>query len=272
MMTHRLTIVLLFSVSLFAAPPEPKPKVRLAFVVEGEAIRSALGAQAASYVTKVETEVKCLLEKQFPFLDWVTSGTAPYSLTLVMQERQDLLDHVHSLQYRASVRAGDPPTHTIYDFSDPVPDPKDLQADLLNRIKADVKRSQEQTKNHFASQVPIVRRIDIENKFVLLPVAGIHAETALFQVDFLEGSSRRGGIRLGTPLDAPQKGIYCAIDEFTYPPHINKVQWDDGIPGVIREKGNSVAVKVKSFTPRAHENTNAGAVTSLGSGGTRCDI
>ncbi len=272
-MTHRLLIVLLFSVSLSAAPPEPKPKVRLRFTIEGEAILNALGAQAPAYVTKVETEVKCLLEKQFPYLDWVTSGTAPYALTLAMQQRQEVFDHVHSLQYRASVRAGDPPTHTMYDFSDPVPDPRFLQADLLKRIKADVKKSEEQIRNHFASQVPIVRRIAIEDKFVLLPVAGIQAETALFQVDFMEGTSRLGGMRLGTPHDAPQKkGIYCAIDEFTYPPRLNKVQWDEAIPGVIREKGNSVAVKVKSFTPRAHENTSGGAVTSLGARGTRCDI
>jgi hypothetical protein len=272
-MTHRLLLVLLFSVSLSAAPPEPKPKVRLTFAIEGEAIRTALGAQATAYETKVATEVKCLLEKQFPYLDWVTSGSAPYELTLTMQQRQDVFDHVHSLQYRASIRAGDPPTHTMYEFSDPVPDPKDLQADLLKRIKADVKKSEEQTRTHFASHVPIVRRIAIENQFVLLPVTGIQAQTALFQVDFLDGTAHLGGIRLGTPHDAPQKkGIYCPIDEFTFPPTLDRVRWDDAIPEVIRKNGNSVAVRVKSFTPRAHENTSRGAVTSLGAKGTVCDI
>lgn len=273
-MTRALwSILALFCcVSAAASPPEPKPKVRLTFLIEGDAIKGALGEQPSAYMTEVETAAKCILEKQFPYLEWVTSGNPLHSLTLVLMERQAVLDLEHALQYRASVRLGDPPTHAIYTFDDPAPDPKDLQADLLDRIKKDLTKSEAETRRHFASQVPLVRRIGIDNQSVILPVTGISAEQAHFQVSFMEGTARRGAVLLTTPLDAPEKGIYCAIDNFDYPPDISNARWHSGIPKVIREKGQNVTVTVKDFTPRAHENTSGGTVTALRPTRTQCDL
>lgn len=256
-------LVLLICSPVCMAAVEPKPKVKVTFVIAAAGIRGDLAAGLPAVVSSVQTAVKSVLDARFPFFDWVTTGTAPHTLTLTLRERQASLDVEHVLAYTGSVGAGTAPVHVLYPWDDPPPDPRDLTASLVARVQADVAKSEAELKAYFVSHLPLVKRVDIENKFVLLPVAGVHAENARFLVEFSGGK-----IELKDPLDAPNKGIYCAISNFLFPPQING-PWHDDIPTVMRERAQNVQVKVKEFTPKAHENTSGGSVTALPGGGSR---
>ncbi|HEX2122972.1 MAG TPA: hypothetical protein VHL59_15170 [Thermoanaerobaculia bacterium] len=257
-------LVLLMCSPVCMAAVEPKPKVKVTFVIAAAEIRGDLGAGLPAVVASVQTAVKSVLDARFPFFDWVTTGSAAHTLTLTLKERQGSLDIEHVLAYTGSVRSGSvpAPVHVLYPWDDPPPDPRELTASLVARVQADVAKSEAKLKAYFVSQLPLVNRVDIENRFVLLPVAGVHAESARFLVEFSGGK-----MELQDPLEAPDKGVYCAISNFFFPPQING-PWHDDIPTVM-ERAQNVKVKVKEFTPKAHENTSGGSVTALPGGGSR---
>ena len=253
-------LVLLIGSPVCTAAVEPKPKVKVTFVIEAPGIRGDLDAGLPAAAAAVQSAVESVLDARFPFFDWVASGPAPHTLTLTLKERPGSFDVEHVLAYTGSVSAGTAPVHTLYAWDDPPPDPRELTASLVERVRADAAKSEAELKAYFVSHLSLVKRVGLENKFVLLPVAGVHAEAARFVVEFSGGR-----IDLQDPLDAPEKGVYCAIANFLFPPEING-PWHDSIPAVMLQKAQSVQVKVKEFTPKAHANTSGGSVTALPGG------
>lgn len=268
-MTKRLLppILIIFMVcgGSSAAQLDARPKVRVTFVVEAAGIRKNLKSELLPCVTTVQDKAQQDLQKRFPFFEWTTSGEATHTLVLTLSETQTSFDIEHVLSYTASIGNGNAPVHVIYPVEDPpVVDVRSLKDDVIARTIADVARAESELKNYFTRHVPLVRRLDIEKRSILLPVADVHPMRALFLVDFQDAAAKRGTIQLFKPQDQPA-GIYCEIAAFQFLPDIPETTWDDRIPGVIK-RVRKAEVKVQEFTPRPYANTSDRSVTTLREG------
>jgi hypothetical protein len=258
-------VVLAMSAPACLASVEARPKVKVTFASEAAGVNKDLGAARAEATAAVAATAAQRLAELFPYFDWVTTGAAAHTLTLTLRARQGSLDVEHVLIYTATLRVGADPLHVLYPWDDPPPDPADLKNDLVQRVRNDITASTAELKAYFVAHVPLVTRVDVDKKFVVVPVAGVHAEDAKFLVEF-EATAMPGRMRLKDPLEAPNKGIYCSIENFTLPPDFNNAEWGDAVAKVLREQARNVTVKVKEFTPKAHPNTSGGTVTSLTGG------
>jgi len=257
-----------------AAPPDARPKVQVTFVIEPSesektgiepaGIRTNLKDLLTATIADVQDGVRADLQTRFPYFEWVTAGPATHTLTLTLREVQGPLDVHHELVYTASISDGNPRVHVIFPVEEPPGDDAvPLRSDIVTKVRADVARSEAELKRYFTMHVPLVKRVDIEGKSILLPVADVHPERALFLVDFSDAAANRGTIRLFRPQDQPP-GVYCEIEVFQFLPEIPQTPWHNRIPTVLRTEVQRVEVKVLDFTPRPFANTSGGSVTSLG--------
>jgi hypothetical protein len=275
-MKRRLLLSLLsmwLGASAAHAALEPRPQVRVTFSIEAGELRDDLGTEADSFTATVQARVRDILEKHFPYFDWVTTGTPERVLKVTLRQRQAAGDLETVLEYQSTAVPGEPLVHVLYDWLNPPPhDAPLLKESLLNtktkgdpgKIPADVLDSAPGLRTYFISQVPLVKRVDMSVKHILLPVSNVHPETARFLVKFDDADAKQGRIKLFEPLDDGTRGIVCRIDHFNYTgtPEID-AQWHDSIPTVVKEKARNVRVIVEEFTPRANPNTSGGSVTAV---------
>lgn len=259
---------------------EPRPKVRLEVKIESQRIRERLKEEADPFSIKLRDRILEILDAEFPYLEWVTSGSDDRVLSVTLKQRQGTVDQEYILEYGSSAVSGPPIVRQLYGSLSPPPrDAKPLKEALLGETKekpgtilTDVLHARPALRAYFASRVPLVKRVDVSKKHVALPVLGVDPEYAKFLVTFADTATKRGRIQLFEPLQDPERGVVCRISNFNYlgEPEIN-AEWDEAIPTVMTEKVDkkSVNVTVVEFISRANSGTYDGSVTELPTGGQR---
>jgi hypothetical protein len=174
------------------AQPVAKPKVLVRFVVQSEPFLDELGEGAAAVARnavnrraeceqRVASAMSQTLHDRFPYLDWVTSGTAGITLTATLLDGPDTDFPDRLIVYEGPEL--NRPSHPLYrSFDLHAFEPDSLINELKEKMTADVKATYEL--KEFAQHIPLARSVIVNKteRRVIIPVAGVGADRTTLRV------------------------------------------------------------------------------------------
>ena len=248
----------LVSVPAFAAA-EPKPKVLVSVVIDAPLLKSRLGDQLAVASAEASAAARAELQRQMPYLDWVTTGPAAQQFTATIKQRPEGPDLAMTVEYRGSVSRGEAPLSVLFEWwNQPPIEPAPLKEALTKRLVEDVRLRQPQLESYFATHVPLVTRVEVDptHQRVIVPIAGVIPEDeSKLRVDFTRGGLP-GFLVLSDATPFGDNGILCVVERFSDPPVLSN-SWHHQVPRVTAAR--DIKVRMSVFRKPVYANTSSGA-------------